>query len=405
MNKRLDLLHPYPFQKLADLFSGVNPPSDLAPIRLSIGEPSHPAPRFVLDALADSLQDLANYPPTKGSDELREAISEWLQKRYRLSAENITPQSHILPVNGTREALFALAQSVVDDRNDALVLMPNPFYQIYEGAALLAGAETFYVNTSANNQYLPELDNIAESVWRRCQLFYACSPGNPTGAIFPRGLWQQLIDYADRYDFIIAADECYSEIYEEEKKPPIGLLQVCAETGRHDFSRCIVFHSLSKRSNLPGLRSGFIAGDAGILKQFLLYRTYHGCAMSPPVQKASIAAWEDEAHVRKNRSLYHEKFAAVLPILSPWLEVKQPEASFYLWAGIPAKLLGGNDEAFTKGLYEQQHVSVLPGSYLSRNTDQGNPGQGYVRMALVAETGECIEAAKRIAGFCQSLGA
>jgi len=398
MHKRLDLLQPYPFQRLADLFSGASVP-DLAPIRLSIGEPRHPAPQFVLDELTSHLQGLSSYPLTRGSDGLRQAIAAWLNRRYGLAQNSLTPESHILPVNGTREALFAFAQCIIHSDEQALVAMPNPFYQIYEGAAILAGADPWYINTTADSDYLPDLQAIPESVWQRCQLFYACSPGNPTGAVFSVPMWEQLIEYADRYDFVIAADECYSEIYNDEDNPPAGLLQVCNAIGRDDFSRCAVFHSLSKRSNLPGLRSGFVAGDAGILKKFLLYRTYHGCAMPPPTQAASIVAWNDEQHVTDNRRLYREKFAAVLPILSPWLEVSRPEAGFYLWPRIP----GGDDEAFARGLFELQHVTVLPGSYLSRDSDQGNPGTGYVRMALVAETDECIEAARRIARYCESL--
>ena len=399
MNKQLELLHRYPFQKLADLFAEVNPPADLSPIRLSIGEPKHASPDFVLDELKTRISGVASYPLTRGSDALREAITGWLQRRYAIPVDHITAQSHILPVNGTREALFAFAQCVVDSDKKPLVLMPNPFYQIYEGAALLAGADACYVNTTDEHQFLPDLSAIPEAVWQRCQLFYACSPGNPTGAVFPQALWEELIEYADRYDFVIAADECYSEIYADEAQPPIGLLQACERIGRKDFSRCVVFHSLSKRSNLPGLRSGFVAGDAEILKKFLLYRTYHGCAMPAPTQAASIKAWQDETHVIENRRLYREKFAAVVAILSPWLKFDAPEASFYLWPEVP----GGDDTAFARGLYESRHVTVLPGSYLSRDSASGNPGKGRIRMALVAETGECIEAAQRIASFCESL--
>jgi N-succinyldiaminopimelate aminotransferase len=397
MHHRLDLLQPYPFQRLAGLFKEIEPPASLQPIALSIGEPKHASPDFVLETLADKLGELSRYPLTRGMDALREAIAAWLQRRFSLNPGHITPDRNILPVNGTREALFAFAQCIVDSRRDALVLMPNPFYQIYEGAALLAGADAYYVNTTAENGFMPDLDAIPESVWQRCQLFYACSPGNPTGAVFPRELWMQLIDYADRYDFVIAADECYSEIYLKQEAP-VGLLQVCAASGRDDFSRCVVFHSLSKRSNLPGLRSGFVAGDAAILEKFLLYRTYHGCAMSVPSQHASIAAWNDEQHVIENRRQYREKFAAVMPILSPWMQFEEPQASFYLWPQLTV-----SDEDFSKGLYAQEHVTVLPGSYLSRNTDSGNPGTNRVRMALVAETSQCVEAAERIARYCQRL--
>jgi len=398
MHNRLELLQPYPFQKLADLYASVQPPAQLDLIALSIGEPKHSPPPFVLDKLKNSLDEIARYPLTKGSAGLREAISAWIRQRYH---SDVSGEDQILPVNGTREALFAFAQCVIDNTNDAVVIMPNPFYQIYEGAAILAGAQPYFANTSADNAFLPELDAIPVSVWKKCQLFYACSPGNPTGAVFPAALWQQLIEYADKYDFVIAADECYSEIYADEGEPPVGLLQVCAETGRDDFSRCVVFHSLSKRSNLPGLRSGFVAGDADILKQFLLYRTYHGCAMSLPVQMASSVAWGDEAHVIENRQMYREKYAAVLPILSPWMKVEQPDASFYLWPEVPMR----DESAFSRGLFQQQHVTVLPGSYLSRETGTGNPGSGRIRMALVAQTEKCIEAAERIAHYCEQLSA
>jgi len=398
MHPYLSNLQPYPFQKLADLYADIEPPADLDLISLSIGEPKHSPPAFVLDKFKDSLGDIAKYPLTKGSAELREAIARWIGRRYNA---RVSSDRQIIPVNGTREALFAFAQCVIDSSDNPVVIMPNPFYQIYEGAAILAGAQPYFANTTAENGFLPDLEAIPESVWEKCQLFYACSPGNPTGAVFPKAMWQQLIEYADKYDFVIAADECYSEIYADEARPPVGLLQVCTETGRDDYSRCVVFHSLSKRSNLPGLRSGFVAGDADILKQFLLYRTYHGCAMSLPTQIASTAAWDDEAHVIQNRKLYREKYAAVLPILSPWMAVERPEASFYLWPEIP----GGDEQGFSQGLFEQQHVTVLPGNYLSRDTNSGNPGAGHIRMALVAETEKCIEAARRIALFCERLSA
>ena len=396
MHNRLELLQPYPFQKLADLYADVQPPVELDLIALSIGEPKHSPPAFVLQTLQDSLEDIAKYPLTKGSAALRESIAAWLQRRYQA---NVSSEHQIIPVNGTREALFAFAQCIIDDSRSPLVIMPNPFYQIYEGAAILAGAEPWFLNTVASNDFLPDLDAVPESVWQRCQLFYACSPGNPTGAVFSSDLWQQLIELADRHDFVIAADECYSEIYADETNAPVGLLQVCQEFGRDDYARCVVFHSLSKRSNLPGLRSGFVAGDADILKSFLLYRTYHGCAMSLPVQMASKAAWDDESHVIENRRMYRDKYAAVLPMLSPWMQVEQPAASFYLWPEVPA----ADESTFARGLFEQQHVSVLPGSYLSRHTDEGNPGQGRIRMALVAETEKCVEAAQRIAGYCEQL--
>lgn len=394
MHPHLAQLHPYPFQKLASLFEGTQVP-ELSPIPLSIGEPRHPPPDFVLDVLKNNLHRMAHYPVTRGLPELREAIAAWLQQRFHA---RVNTENQILPVNGTREALFAFAQCVVDgSANDALVMTPNPFYQIYEGAALLAGAKPYFLPTTPGNAYIPDLDDVPAAAWEKCQLFYACSPGNPTGTVLSRAFWQKLITLADQYDFVIAADECYSEIYADEEQPPIGLLQVCAEIGRDDFSRCVVFHSLSKRSNLPGLRSGFVAGDATILGQFLTYRTYHGCAMSVPSQLASIAAWNDEEHVRANREAYRAKYAAVMPLLSPWMTVEKPAASFYLWPAIP----GGDDEAFARGLYAQQHVTVLPGRYLSRDTDGFNPGKGHVRMALVAQTAHCIEAAQRIAHYCE----
>ena len=396
MHNKLNLLQPYPFQKLADLFKGIEPPTSLDPIILSIGEPKHTPPHFVLDELKNNLDAVSKYPLTKGTIDLRETIAKWINRRFQ---STVSSEQQILPVNGTREALFAFAQCVINSSDEPVVIMPNPFYQIYEGAAILAGAEPYFLNTTADNQYLPDLDSIPESVWQKCQLFYACSPGNPTGAVYPAALWQQLIEYADKYDFVIAADECYSEIYPDEDNPPVGLLQVCTQIGRDNYARCVVFNSLSKRSNLPGLRSGFVAGDAAILKQFLLYRTYHGSAMSVPTQIASVAAWNDEIHVQKNREMYREKYATVVPILSPWMRVEQPEASFYLWPEIPAN----DEESFSRGLFEQQNVTVLPGSYLSRDTVDGNPGAGRIRMALVAETRQCVEAAERIARYCEQL--
>lgn len=396
MHNKLHALQPYPFQKLANLFSDIELSPTLEHIPLSIGEPRHKPPSFVLDTLKTNLDSIIQYPLTKGSVELREAITRWVDHRFHAK---ISSDQQVIPVNGTREALFAFSQCIVNSNNNPVVIMPNPFYQIYEGAAILSGAEAYFANTTADNGFLPDLDTIPESIWKKCQLFYACSPGNPTGAVFPQSLWLRLIEYADKYNFTIAADECYSEVYMDEDNPPTGLLQTCVQAGRDDFSRCVVFHSLSKRSNLPGLRSGFVAGDAHILRQFLLYRTYHGCAMSLPTQIASAAAWNDESHVIQNRNLYREKYAAVMPILSPWMKVKQPEASFYLWPEIP----GGDEESFSRGLFQQQSISVLPGSYLSRNTDNGNPGTAHVRIALVANIEKCIEAAERIARFCGQL--
>lgn len=399
MNPDLQRLQPYPFEKLAGLFESIKPPAELAPIALSIGEPKHQPPAFVLRTLADSLARLSNYPSTRGLPELRQAIADWAAARFDLKADRLDPERHILPVNGTREALFAFAQAVIDRRQPTpLVLSPNPFYQIYEGAALLAGAEPGFINCTEATGFLPDFDNVDESSWRRCQLLYVCSPGNPTGAVIDLAAWQKLLELADQYDFVIASDECYSELYFDEQQAPIGLLQACEQLGRSDFDRCVVFHSLSKRSNLPGLRSGFVAGDEKILKAFLQYRTYHGCALPVPSQLASIAAWRDEAHVRENRTRYREKFAAVLETLDGCLPVSRPEAGFYLWPRTPI-----DSETFTRELYAQQAVIVLPGSYLARPSAGFNPGADRVRMALVAPIDECVEAARRIRDFVQGL--
>lgn len=398
MNANLARLQSYPFEKLAGLKAGVTPPAGKSPIALSIGEPQHPAPVFVAETLCRHLHGLSSYPLTRGGEELRQAIADWATRRFSLTVDSLTPEHHVLPVNGTREALFAFAQCVVNASGDALVLMPNPFYQIYEGAALLAGAQPYYLNTVAETGFLPDFDTVPESVWRRCQLLYLCSPGNPTGTVIPVATLETLIEKADRYDFILAADECYSEIYRNEANPPVGLLQVCDRLGRNDYRRCVVFHSLSKRSNLPGLRSGFVAGDKDILAAFLRYRTYHGCAMPPFTQAASAKAWQEEAHVQENREHYRRKFAAVLDILAPVLDISWPEASFYLWPRTPI-----DDKAFARGLFAQQNVTVLPGSYLSRGTNGIDPGQGRVRMALVPPLEDCIEAARRIREFIITL--
>ncbi len=401
MNQDLEKLQPYPFEKLAQLKGDVTPPAELAHIALSIGEPKHAAPPFVAAELTQQLSTLSHYPLTKGSVQLREAISRWLCQRFQLAIESIDPERHILPVNGTREALFAFAQAMVERRSDARVVMPNPFYQIYEGAALLAGASPYFINCSAESGYLPDFERLPSTVWHHCQLLYLCSPGNPTGAVIDTATLQRLIELADRHDFIIASDECYSELYHDEKRPPVGLLQVAAAMGRDDYRRCVVFHSLSKRSNLPGLRSGFVAGDAQLLKQFLLYRTYHGCAMPPHHQAASTVAWGDERHVIENRTLYREKFKQVLARLDSSLEVAQPEAGFYLWAHLPDQL-GISDSEFARRLYAEQNVTVLPGSFLSREAHGLNPGANYLRMALVAPLAECIEAAKRVRSLVES---
>ncbi len=398
MNPDLDRLQPYPFEKLRALFAGVTPVNK-PHIALSIGEPKHATPALVTDSLRAHLDGLGSYPLTRGLPELREAIADWLNARFGLGADGIDPETQVLPVNGTREALFAFAQAVIDRGDDPLVVSPNPFYQIYEGAALLAGAEPLFLPCTAETGYLPDFSRVSPAQWARVQLVYVCSPGNPTGSVMREDDWAELLTLADRHDFVIAADECYSELYFDEDAPPLGLLAVARALGRDDYRRCVVFHSLSKRSNAPGLRSGFVAGDAAILERFLRYRTYHGCAMPVQHQQASIAAWRDEAHVRENRDLYRGKFDAVLEILQPVLDVQRPEAGFYLWARVP----GGDDEAFARDLFAQQHVTVLPGSYLSRTVDGHNPGAGHVRMALVATPEECIEAAERIRAYIESL--
>lgn len=396
MNNYLDALQPYPFARLKTLFAGLQPPADCAAISLGIGEPQHPAPGFVLDTISDNLELLAKYPQTQGMPALRQAIADWLQRRFGLPAVDADRQ--VLPVNGTREALFAFAQAVVQPGSNALVFSPNPFYQIYEGAALLAGAQPRFVNCNADNGFLPDFDSVGDDEWQRCQLLYLCSPGNPSGAVLPLAQMKALVELAQTHDFIIASDECYSEIYPEENNPPPGLLQACAELGDSEYRNCVVFHSLSKRSNLPGLRSGFVAGDARVLAEFLKYRTYHGCAMPAHHQLGSIAAWNDEAHVRDNRQKYREKFAAVLDILGGVLDVSAPEAGFYLWPRTPV-----SDEEFARQLYTNDGVTVLPGRYLARDTQDGNPGEYRVRMALVAERDECVTAARRIAARVSQL--
>lgn len=399
MNSNLQQLHPYPFEKLNQLKAGIEPPIDLSHIALSIGEPKHPAPEFVKQKLRDSIDKLALYPTTKGSLELRETISRWLEVRFSLPHLAIDPEANVLPVAGTREALFSFTQAVIDtSTHKPVVISPNPFYQIYEGAAVLAGAEPYYLDCRSELGFIPDLSTVPEKIWQRCQLLQICSPGNPTGAVMSLADYEQAIELADKYNFILSSDECYSEVYLQEDNPPLGLLDACQQLGRTDFNRCVVFHSLSKRSNLPGLRSGFIAGDAKVLEAFLSYRTYHGCAMSLPIQEASIAAWSDEAHVVTNRTAYREKFAAVTDILRGTLEMTDPNASFYLWPKTPI-----DDEQFARGLYAQQNVTVLPGQYLSRQTATGNPGQNRVRIALVADIDECIEAAKRIVRYVESL--
>lgn len=398
MNPDLQLLHPYPFEKLNKLKQEVNATTSPGHIALSIGEPKHPAPHFVVESLIAHTHLLSSYPSTKGITPLREAISEWLDQRFSLN-NSIDSDCQVLPVNGTREALFAFAQCVVDrSATQPLVFMPNPFYQIYEGATILAGAQPVYMNCVEENDFLPDLDSISESQWKNCQLIYICSPGNPTGAVMPTEYLQKLIKLAQQYDFIIASDECYSEIYFDEQNPPPGLLGVANKMGLSDYKNCVVFHSLSKRSNLPGLRSGFVAGDADIIQKFLLYRTYHGCAMPPATQSASISAWKDESHVVENRNRYREKFDTVLNTLSSTLQPQRPAAGFYLWAKTPC-----SDTYFAQQLFAQQNITVLPGQYLSRTVDQTNPGANFVRMALVAPLDECQDAAHRINQFINNL--
>jgi N-succinyldiaminopimelate aminotransferase len=392
MNKDLSSLQQYPFEKLAQLKQGMYPPEELDHIALSMGEPQHPPPQIVIESLTSNMHKLSTYPSTRGSDDLREAIAEWISRRFDITAGLIDPEKHLLPVSGTREALFSIAQAVIDRHQpDALVFMPNPFYQIYEGAALLAGAQPCYLDCIEANGFLPDLDAIPVFRWQACQMFYICSPGNPTGAVMSPEYLRKLIELAHHYNFVIVSDECYSEIYFNEDSPPAGLLGVAAKMGNDNFSHCLAFHSLSKRSNLPGLRSGFVAGDAQLLESFLQYRTYHGCALPSVTQIASATAWRDEQHVVENRRLYREKFDQVLALLSDTLAPQKPQAGFYLWASTPIP-----DTEFTQRLYAEQNVTVLPGRYLSRDSGEGSPGDNRVRMALVAPVNECLEAASRI---------
>jgi N-succinyldiaminopimelate aminotransferase len=399
MNPRLNQLQPYPFQKLRELFAGVTPNPAFSAINLSIGEPKHATPRFIKDALTDNLQGLSNYPVTQGSEALREAIADWCLQRYDV---DLDPATQILPVNGSREALFSFAQAIIDpSKHVKRVLSPNPFYQIYEGAALLAGAKPYFLNTLPETGYQMDLAAIPEDLWESVQLFYVCSPGNPTGKVLNLDNWREIFELADRYDFIIASDECYSEIYFHEGQPPLGALTAAKQLGRGQ-ERLVIFNSLSKRSNVPGLRSGFVAGDSEAIKQFLLYRTYHGSAMNPAVQAASAAAWQDEGHVQENRRMYREKFATIMPMLHGVLEFEAPDAAFYLWAKVPGAEVANSDAAFARVLYLEKHVTVLPGSYLAREAKGVNPGQGFIRIALVDGLEPCIEAARRIVDFCRS---
>lgn len=398
MNPNLDLLHPYPFEKLKQLKQGIVPPQNKTHIALSIGEPKHATPGLINEALINQLEGLGKYPTTKGIPELRNAIANWVIQRFSIPAQGVDAETQVIPVSGTREALFSFAQAVVDPSKSPVVIMPNPFYQIYEGAALLAGAEPYYLNTTEESDYLPDFDSVPEDIWQRCQLIFICSPGNPTGAVISKENHQKLISLAEKYDFIIASDECYTEIYDDENNPPQGLLQTAHAIGNKAFERCVIFHSLSKRSNAPGLRSGFVAGDAKILQKYFQYRTYQGCALPLSTQHASIAAWNDEVHVRENRVLYREKFTAFTEILSDICAINKPPASFYIWLKTPI-----DDAEFAQQLFAQENITVLPGSYLSRNANGINPGKNHVRIALVASVTECIEAANRIHHFINTI--
>ena len=400
MNPRLDRLQTYPFQKLTQLLEGAEPKVGQRPIPLYIGEPRHATPEFIKRAVADNLSGFASYPATVGTPELRAAIAGWLERRYGL--DPVDPNTQVIPVNGSREALYAIAQAVMDTTKTIhpIVVCPNPFYQIYEGAAILANAQPAYLNNVPTRNYAFDWDSLPKMLWERVQLVYVCSPANPTGHVMTLEEWKQLFALSDQNGFVIASDECYSEIYFDEDKPPLGGLQAAKQLGRTGYPRLVVFSSLSKRSNVPGMRSGFVAGDAEILKKYLLYRTYQGCAMSPPIQAASIVAWQDEAHVAENRRMYREKFDTALEILKPALDVERPDAAFYLWARTP-----GSDTTFTRKLYESQAVSVLPGSFLAREAHGINPGTNRVRIALVAATEECAEAARRIRAFVEELKA
>ena len=402
MNPRLARLHPYPFERWRELTRDIAPAPAYRPISLGIGEPRHKTPALIEEALVKALPGLSSYPSTLGDPALRESIAGWVQRRY---AVVLDPGTQVLPVTGSREALFAFAQTVIDpSRGDTTVVCPNPFYQIYEGAALLAGAQTAFVAGDPGRNFAADWGRVDDATWARTQLLYVCSPGNPTGAVMPLDEWRHLFELSDRHGLVIASDECYSEIYFRDE-PPLGSLQAAQLLGRDDFRKLVAFTSLSKRSNVPGLRSGFVAGDARLLKAFLLYRTYHGSAMSPVVQHASIAAWNDEAHVVANRALYRAKFAQVTPVLAEVLDVALPDAAFYLWAGIPPRLraAGIDDIAFARELLAQYNVQVLPGSLLAREVQGHNPGTGRIRMALVAPADDCLEAARRIVSFTKGL--
>jgi len=395
MNPLVNNLHPYPFEELKELLTGITPNPDKELIKLTIGEPQHPAPQFVIDTLIKNIKGVEKYPGTKGTDELRTAIATWAKTRFNL--QNLDANTQVLPVTGTREALFAITQALVDSsKKDALVISPNPFYQIYEGAALLAGAQLHFLASDPTNANKIDYSKVENDIWQKAQVVFICSPHNPNGYVTTLADYKILIEKALQFDFVLVADECYSEIYFDEQTKPLGLLEACQQLNNSDYKNCLVFHSLSKRSNLPGLRSGFTAGDADLLKAFLLYRTYHGCSMSLQIQAASISAWQDEQHVIENRRLYREKFDAVLAVLTPVLNVSRPDAGFYLWPKLTM-----DEEIFCQKLYEEEAVLVLPGSYLARSVEGINPAKGYVRMALVANTKNCVEAALRIKHFIE----
>lgn len=404
MNQNLSKLHPYPFEKLRELHGNLEPETSLPAISMSIGEPKHAPPAIVTQALIDNIGSIQRYPTTLGLAELRQSICNWLERRFDLN-QALDINSNVLPVNGTREALFSFAQALINNANSNIpdtvphVVLPNPFYQIYEGAAILAGAKPYYVACDETSDYELNLASVPSDVWQKCQLIYICSPGNPTGAVMSLTQLQKLIELADEFDFVIASDECYSEIYRDESNPPPGLLQACASIGRNSYERCIVFHSLSKRSNLPGLRSGFVAGDSTLIASFLKYRTYHGSAMPVHTQIASAVAWDDETHVIENRKQYNKKFTAVTNILKDILSFKQPDAGFYLWPKININNSITSDTVFAKQLYQKTNVIVLPGQFLSRPFNGSNPGENHIRMALVATVSECEEAAQRIRSF------
>jgi N-succinyldiaminopimelate aminotransferase len=400
MNSRLDKLKEYPFQRLNHLLNGLTPAADKKRIILSLGEPKHKPPSFIDEILADGAHLLAGYPGTRGEDKLRESICKWLSRRFGINQQLLDPASHVLPVSGSREAIFSFIQAAIDRNahNPARVVMPNPFYQIYEGATIMAGATPYFLNSTEENSWLPQLDNVPVNIWQDTQLLILCSPDNPTGSVIPTEIYSKALDLADRHDFIVAADECYSEIYSDENNPPVGLLQVAMEQGRAGFERCIVFHSLSKRSNLPGLRSGFVAGDSSIINAYFKYRTYHGCVPNRLTQAVSVAAWDNDDHVVQNRAVYRDKFTAVVDILKDVLKLNNPAAGFYLWPQTP-----NNAEDFSRELFLNENVVTLPGTYLARDTINGNPGRDRVRIALVAELQECIEAARRIRHFITNI--